>query len=206
MRTKYRLERSAAASEIRPGLRRRPGVHRRAVRAAADREGLRPVAKAVPVGPPAPPQRVRIPRALAFPLPALQNGRANRLIAGMIVLSQPRALIVAGAAAAAWGLVACGGPVAASHPARRPEAGVVRGFAAPCAGPPSAATGPITIEASRGGRVVASETRRYPNLSYRLELTPGRYRISAPGSSDPSRVVVVRSGRTTTVNFPDSCV
>ncbi len=123
--------------------------------------------------------------------------------------SQPRstrAAIAACTGVLACGLSACVGPMTASHSGNQPRPGIVRGFAAPCAGPPSAATKPITVDASRGGRVVASQTRRYPKATYRLTLKPGRYRISAPGSADPSRVVLVRSGHTMTVNFPDTCI
>ncbi|MHB1593377.1 MAG: peptidase associated/transthyretin-like domain-containing protein [Streptosporangiaceae bacterium] len=104
----------------------------------------------------------------------------------------------------AGGLAGCGGPMA-FHAARQSRPGIVRGFAAPCAGPPSAATRPITVYASDHNRIVARETRRYSDRRYRLSLPPGRYRISAPGSNDRPRVVVVTPGRTITVNFPNSC-
>jgi hypothetical protein len=89
-----------------------------------------------------------------------------------------------------------------------PAPGVVTGFAAPCAGPPVAALPSVTVFAVRDGRTVAKQVTRYKGRHdrYRFLLAPGRYQISAPRSADNSlQTVLVRSGQTSTINFPDYC-
>jgi hypothetical protein len=89
-----------------------------------------------------------------------------------------------------------------------PPPGVVTGIAAPCAGPPAAELRSVTVIASRDGRTVATQVTQDKGRHdrYRFTLAPGRYEISAPGSADKSaQMVRVRSGRTSTVNFPNYC-
>jgi hypothetical protein len=86
--------------------------------------------------------------------------------------------------------------------------GVVTGIAAPCAGPPPAAMDPVTVFAVRDGRTVARQVTQYKGRHdrYRFVLAPGRYQISAPRSADKSpQSVLVRSGQTSTVSFPNTC-
>lgn len=89
-----------------------------------------------------------------------------------------------------------------------PAPGVVIGLAEPCAGPPPAATQAVTVFAIRDGRTVATQVTSYKGRHdrYRFVLAPGRYKISAPRSADKSpQMVLVRSGQTSTVNFPNYC-
>jgi len=89
-----------------------------------------------------------------------------------------------------------------------PASGVVTGIAVPCAGPPAAGMDPVTVFAIRDGRTVATQITRYKGRHdrYRFVLAPGRYKISAPRSADRSpQMVLVRSGLTSTVNFPNTC-
>jgi hypothetical protein len=89
-----------------------------------------------------------------------------------------------------------------------PPPGIVTGIAAPCAGPPAAVRDPVTVFAIRDGKTVATQVTQYKGRRdrFRFELAPGRYEIRAPQSADKSpQVVMVRSGQTSTVNFPDAC-
>ena len=89
-----------------------------------------------------------------------------------------------------------------------PAPGVVTGIAAPCAGPPAAGLLSVTVFAIRGGRTVATQVTQYNGRydRYRFVLAPGRYKISAPRSADKSpQMVLVRSGQTSIVNFPNYC-
>jgi hypothetical protein len=100
--------------------------------------------------------------------------------------------------------------VAASEPgSQRPLMGLgtVAGYAAHCAGPPPAALLPVTVAARSDGRTVASEVVRYlkDHDRYRLLLRPGRYVISARGSADPPRVVMLHPAEHIGVNFQDRC-
>lgn len=86
--------------------------------------------------------------------------------------------------------------------------GVVTGIATPCAGPPTAAMASVKVFAIRNGRTVATQVTqaRGRHDRYRFVLPPGRYKISAPRSADKvPRVVLVHSGQTRTVNFPNTC-
>lgn len=85
--------------------------------------------------------------------------------------------------------------------------GLVTGVAEACAGPASLSTRPVTVFASHDGRAIATELVRYAvgGGHYRLRLAPGRYRISAPRSGDRPQSVIVRSGQTITVDFPNRC-
>jgi hypothetical protein len=90
----------------------------------------------------------------------------------------------------------------------QPAPGVVTGIAAPCAGPPVAGLRSVTVFAIRDSRTVARQVTRYKGRHdrYRFALAPGRYEISAPRSADKSpKMVQVRSGQTSTVNFPNYC-
>jgi hypothetical protein len=89
-----------------------------------------------------------------------------------------------------------------------PAPGVVTGIAAPCAGPPAAGLRSVTVFAIRNGRIVGTQVTQYKGRHdrYRFALAPGRYKISAPRSADKSpQMVQVRSGQTSTVNFPNYC-
>lgn len=89
-----------------------------------------------------------------------------------------------------------------------PAPGVVTGIASPCAGPPVAEMQSVTVFAIQHGRTVATQVTHYKGRHdrYRFALSPGRYTISAPGSADKSgQLVLVRSGHTSTVNFPNYC-
>ncbi len=89
-----------------------------------------------------------------------------------------------------------------------PPPGTVTGIAAPCAGPPPAAPEPVTVFAIRGGTTVATQVTQYKGRHdrYRLALAPGRYKISAPRSADKSpQIVLVRSGQTSNISFPNRC-
>jgi len=67
---------------------------------------------------------------------------------------------------------------------------------------------PVTVDAIRDGRAVATQLTQYQGRHdrYRFALLPGRYTISAPRSADqvPQRVLL-HSGQTITVNFPNYC-
>ena len=88
-----------------------------------------------------------------------------------------------------------------------PAPGVIAGIAAHCAGPASAARLRVTVSASQYGRIVARDVVTYlkDRDHYRLSLLPGRYVITASGSGDPSRVVLLHPGERVTVNFPNLC-
>jgi len=85
--------------------------------------------------------------------------------------------------------------------------GTVSGVAAPCAGPASAALGPVEVSAREHGRTVASQvvSLKKDRDRYRLVLPPGRYVITASGSADVPLRVVLHSGEHVTINFPDFC-
>jgi len=108
---------------------------------------------------------------------------------------------VAGLVLAA-GLGACGG-----HPGRAVPPGTVTGIALACAGPPGAALRPVTVFAWRGGRIVTTQVVHSGagGGHYRLSLAPGHYLIAAPRSGDGARSLVLHSGETVTVNFPNVC-
>ena len=100
------------------------------------------------------------------------------------------------------GLGACG-----SLPGPAVPRATVTGTAAACAGPPGAAHRPVTVFAWRGGRIAARQTV-HPTVAgghYRLSLPPGRYLIGARGSGDGAQAVVLRPGKTVTVNFTSVC-
>ena len=89
-----------------------------------------------------------------------------------------------------------------------PAPGVVKGVAAPCAGPLEAGMVAVTVVASRDGRTVARQITQYKGRHdrYRFTFAPGSYTIRAPRSADKSpQVVLVRSGQTSIVNFPNYC-
>jgi hypothetical protein len=109
---------------------------------------------------------------------------------------------VAAGIALAAALTACG-----SHPARTVPPGTVTGIAAPCAGPPGAATRPVTVFAWRHGRIVATAVVHAAagGGHYRLTLPAGRYLIGAPRSGDGAQPLTLHSGETVTVNFTNQC-
>jgi hypothetical protein len=63
------------------------------------------------------------------------------------------------------------------------------------------------VFAVRHGRTVATQVTRTRcrHDRYRFVLAPGRYKISAPRSADKPEAVLVHSGQTITVNFPNAC-
>lgn len=96
-------------------------------------------------------------------------------------------------------------PSGSQHPGK--GLGTVSGVAAHCAGPPQAALLPVWVAARSDGRTVASQVVRYrkDHDRYRLSLPQGRYVISARGSADPARAVVLHPGARIAINFPDRC-
>ncbi len=89
-----------------------------------------------------------------------------------------------------------------------PVLGVVTGIAAPCAGPPAAELRSVTDGSLASGTAYSSQPRsrntRAVTIRTVFALAPGRYKISAPRSADKSgQMVLVRSGQTSTVNFPN---
>jgi hypothetical protein len=114
---------------------------------------------------------------------------------------RPVPAVVAGVALLT-GLAACGsqaGPVV-------PRA-TVTGIAAACAGPPGAPHRPVTVFAWRRGRIAARQMV-HPTAAgghYRLSLPPGRYLVGARGSGDGAQAVVLRPGKTVTLNFTSVC-
>lgn len=97
----------------------------------------------------------------------------------------------------------CGG-----RPGHKEPAAVVAGFAVPCVGLAVAAQLHLRVYATEHGHTVATVVARYlkDHGHYRLTLPPGRYVISAPGSNEPPRSVVLRPGEHVTANFPDRCL
>jgi hypothetical protein len=98
-------------------------------------------------------------------------------------------------------------PGAAGPGIRAP--GVVTGIATPCAGPPPAARASVRVYAVRNGRTVPTRVTQTKGRHdrYRFVLPPGRYKISAPRSADKvAQAVLLHSGQTITVNFPNTCI
>src|SRR5215831_10455466 len=88
---------------------------------------------------------------------------------------------------------------------RVPAPAVVKGYAAPCAGPAEVSLVPVTVIAVRDGRTVARQvTGPQRRNRYRFVLAPGRYKISAPLTADKApQAVLLHSRETITVNFPN---
>jgi hypothetical protein len=65
----------------------------------------------------------------------------------------------------------------------------------------------VEVSAREHGRTVARQVVSYrkDRDRYRLVLPPGRYVITASGSSDVPLTVVVHSGEHITINFPNFC-
>ena len=114
---------------------------------------------------------------------------------------RPVPAVVAGVVLLA-GLGACG-----SQPSPAVPRATVTGTAAACPGPPGAAHRPVTVFAWRGGRIVATQVvhTAVGGGHYRLSLAPGRSLIGARGSGDGAQAVLLRPGRTVTVNFTSVC-
>ena len=109
-----------------------------------------------------------------------------------------------GTAAAALCLVVGGCTSSKGH---EPSPGAVSGFAVPCVGVALAAHLQLRVTASEKGRTVASVMAKYQKDRghHKLVLTPGRYVISAAGSGDPQRSVILHSSEHIIINFPDRC-
>jgi hypothetical protein len=83
--------------------------------------------------------------------------------------------------------------------------GVVGEIAAHCAGPPAPSL-PVLVCAREHGRVASQVVSYQKHLDhYRFSLPSGRYVISAQGSADPPRLVILHPGEHVIVNFPNSC-
>jgi len=94
-----------------------------------------------------------------------------------------------------------------ASPGHKRPAGVVAGFAVPCAGIAVPGQLHVRVSASEHGRTVASVVARFlkDRGRYRFVLPPGHYVVSAPGSSDPPRSIVLHPAEHVTINFPDRC-
>ncbi len=88
--------------------------------------------------------------------------------------------------------------------------GTVTGFAQYCSGLPLSmlrpSPGPITVYAHKPGLTVVSKKVLASGGLYRLSLPPGDYLISAAGSRLQPKTATVQAGKTTTVNFFNTCM
>jgi len=109
-----------------------------------------------------------------------------------------------GSAVAILSVVVSGCTTSKGH---KESPGVVAGLAVPCVGVAFAADLQVRVSASEHGRTVASVVAKYRQDRgyYRLVLPPGRYVISARGSGDPRRSVVLHAGQHVVINFTDRC-
>jgi hypothetical protein len=95
------------------------------------------------------------------------------------------------------------------HPAATPQVGVVKGVATPCSDvpglPPILVTATAVGTSSNRVSVAAKTTASANSGDYELELRPGVYLLSAPGSGMVPRTVTVQQGATLIEDFALQC-
>jgi hypothetical protein len=105
----------------------------------------------------------------------------------------------------------CSSPhqAATPHPAATPDVGTVKGIAWHCA--PFADQSPMTVTAfftsppSANGTVAGTTTTKGKNRSYELQLRPGTYLLSAPGSGVRAHTITIGKGKTLIADFAIVC-
>lgn len=139
--------------------------------------------------------------------PALPvNGRPLTLASSPLHSLFVRYMAGLGALAISWAAVSGCSSHHNPSPHHKQSTGIISGIAAPCVGVAVGLHRHVVVSASERGRTVAwLVLNQEDGGPYRLVLQAGRYVISARGSAERPRSVVLHAREHVVINFPDYC-